>query len=65
MLLSLGFFDEDMPKGRGKYKFDIGCELHGEYQVLEEIVEDMNNEDEEPTVYLKSVWQTKGKMTSL
>ena len=54
-----------MPKGRGKYKFDIGCELHGEYQVLEEVVEDLNNDDEEPTVYLKSVWQTKGKMTAL
>lgn len=61
----IGFFDEDIPKGRGKYKFDHGCDLHGEYVIQEEIVEDPNNEDDEPTVYLKPVWKTKGKMTNL
>ena len=52
-----------MPKGRGKYKFDVGCDLHGEYIINEEIVEDPNNEDDDPTVYLKPMWKTKGKMT--
>ena len=56
-------FDE-YQKRIGKYKFDIGCDLHGEYVIEEEIVEDINNEDDEPTVYLKSVWKSKGKMTA-
>jgi len=58
----VGFFDEDMPRGRGKYKFDKGCDLHGQYVIEEDVVENPDNEDEEPSVYLKAVWKTNGKM---
>lgn len=52
-----------MTKGYGKYKFDAGCVLHGEYTIEEEVEEDPNSESDEPTVYLKPVWNTKGKLT--
>ena len=59
----IGYFEDDLPVGKGKYKFDMGSSLHGSYTTHEVVAEDPNNEDDEPTVYLKSVWKTEGKMT--
>lgn len=59
----IGFFDDDLPVGKGKYKFDIGCVLHGEYTTEEIVIEDPNNEDDEPIIKMNSLWSTEGKMT--
>ena len=58
-----GYFDDDLPSGTGKYRFDIGCSLHGKYEIEEELIENEQDEDDEPVLVMKPKWITKGKMT--
>lgn len=46
----VGTFAEDFPKGLRKYKFDMGCEQHGEYILEEQIQEGDTEEDEQITI---------------
>ena len=59
-----GRFEDDLPKGHGKYRFDIGCELFGEYTLEEQVVQG-NNDDDEPILMTRPKWITNGRMTLL
>jgi len=37
-------------KGTGKYRFDVGCEQHGEYELIETTIEGETEEDEQITI---------------
>lgn len=58
-----GYFDEDIPKGPGKYRFEIGCELHGEYRTEEELQQPAN-EDDEVILITRPKWITNGRITA-
>jgi len=59
----IGYFDENLPKGKGKYRYDLGCDLHGEYGVEEVNEEDRDNEDEDAAVVQKPQWNTLGELS--
>lgn len=46
----IGNFVENNPQGVGKYKFDMGCEQHGEYLLQEHLQEGDTEEDEQITI---------------
>lgn len=60
----LGRFEDDLPKGPGRYRFDIGCELYGEFAVEEQLIQPHNDEDE-PILVTRPKWVTTGRMTVL
>ena len=49
----MGSFSFDVPKGKGKYIFDIGCEQLGEYLTIEEPRPDDAEEDAPPILIPK------------
>ena len=45
---------DDKPKGKGKYLFDMGCEMRGHYSWIKKNIEDLDEEDKnEPVVELR------------
>ena len=54
----VGIFEEDKPKGPGKYVFDAGCEQLGRYVWKEEESMRENEEDEAETL-VKAMWEGK------
>lgn len=54
----VGIFEEDKPKGPGKYVFDSGCEQLGRYVWKEEENEREHEEDEAEFV-VKPMWEGK------
>ncbi|EDV25659.1 Radial spoke head 1-like protein [Trichoplax sp. H2] len=52
-----GNFTSDQPEGKGKYIFDIGCEQHGNYELVE-ISQGGINEDDEPVKIVVPTWRS-------
>lgn len=52
----VGCFQQDQPKGKGKYIFDHGCEMRGTYE-LAEVVLEPDNEEEESVTILEPKWR--------
>lgn len=52
----VGNFADDNLQGSGKYRFDIGCEQHGEF-VLEEQIQEGETEEEESLTVLTAKWK--------
>lgn len=50
ILRYIGSFTDDKPKGKGKYFFDLGCEMRGSYAWIEKENQNQNEEDEIETV---------------
>lgn len=46
----VGGFQQDKPKGKGKYVFDNGCEMLGRYELVEVVIEPETEEEESVTV---------------
>ena len=59
-----GRFDDNLPKGSGRYRFDKGCELFGEYTVEEQLIQG-NNDEDEPVLVTRPKWVTNGRMATL
>lgn len=55
----VGNFVDDNLQGGGKYRFDIGCEQHGEY-VLEERIQEGDTEEDEQLTVLTAKWKCAG-----
>lgn len=54
----VGIFEEDKPKGPGKYVFDAGCEQLGRY-VWKEEESLRENEEDEAEILVKAMWEGK------
>lgn len=55
-----GLMQQDLPKGRGKYSFDFGCEQRGTYELIEvvqESEEHFEGEEQEEIVILEPKWR--------
>ena len=52
----VGCFQQNQPKGKGKYIFDHGCEMRGTYE-LAEVVLEPDNEEEESVTILEPKWR--------
>ncbi|CAD5118288.1 DgyrCDS7002 [Dimorphilus gyrociliatus] len=56
----VGPYVEDKPKGKGKYVFDLGCQQHGEYIVVEAPEQGQGGVEEEEGAATKSIWKAVG-----
>ena len=56
----VGHFQQDKPKGKGKFIFDHGCEQRGRYELVEVVLEPETEEEE-----LVSVLQPKWRIDEL
>ena len=52
----VGTFQQDRPKGKGKYLFDTGCELRGRYELVEVELEP-ETEEEEAVMGVEPRWR--------
>lgn len=55
-----GIMQQDLPKGRGKYTFDFGCEQRGKYELIEVVIEPedrFEGEEQEEMVVLEPKWR--------
>ena len=52
----VGMFQQDRPHGRGKYLFDVGCEVRGRYEFVEvELLPE--TEDEDAVMGVEARWR--------
>lgn len=54
----VGGFTQSQPSGKGKYIFDNGCQLRGNYELVEVLVEP-DNEEEETFTILEPKWRVE------
>lgn len=52
----VGGFQQDKPKGKGKYVFDNGCEMLGRYELVEVVLEP-ETEEEESVIVVEPKWK--------
>ena len=52
----VGGFQQDKPKGKGKYVFDNGCEMLGRYELVEVVIEP-ETEEEESVIVVEPRWK--------
>lgn len=52
----VGGFQQDKPKGKGKYVFDNGCEMLGRYELVEVVIEP-ETEEEDSVIVVEPKWK--------